>query len=111
MSFYPKKSTGNRGRHMCLLFERGNVRVSSKADAIFDGIGSLLDVFPCPRARTIRTFVYHGYKRPDSVDDAISEDWTMIGQDMWAAIRAHEHEESTESSEENIAGSKSLTAR
>jgi hypothetical protein len=83
---------------------------SSKTGALLDGVGSLLDVFPDPRPRTIRAFVRnHRDVRARSVKQALLNDWAAIGQDMWAAIEAHEREESTEKA--TPTGLKALTAR
>lgn len=88
------------------------VWVSSKADAFLDGMGSLLEVFPGPQHRTIRAFLCHHSPRASSVAEAIRGDWAVVGQDMWTAIKAHEHEESTqESHEEAAAGFEPINSR
>ncbi len=71
--------------------------------AIIDGVATLLDIFPEPRARTIRAFKC----RPTewtSVESALAHDGFMLGQDMWAAIRSHEHEEATEEADLSTTG-------
>jgi len=83
-----------------------NVYFSAKRDAFFDGMGSVLDIFPDPRSRTIRAFVTHRGPRAQSVKDAIWGDWVAVAQDMWAAI----DENAPEKSKETAAG-KTLTAR
>ena len=75
----------------------GSIRVSSKTDAFLDGVGTLLELFPAPRSRTIRAFVWHHAPHANSVREAIWGDWAAVGQDMWTAIEAHKpHEEPTE---------------
>jgi hypothetical protein len=83
------------------------VYVSSKTDAFCDGLGTVLDIFPEPRPRTIRAFVKCHSSRPHSVSEAILGDWAAIARDMWAAIEKH----APEKSEEAARRSKTLTAR
>jgi hypothetical protein len=86
----------------------GNIMVSSTADAVLDGVGTLLEIFPDPRPRTIRAFYCYRYPRAKSVKEAILADWAAIGQDMWKAIEAHAPEKSTEEAATRL---KTLTAR
>lgn len=102
-----------RKLHKCIAAREG-ILVSSKADALMDGVGTLLDIFPDPRHRTIRAFV-RGWKSPRSVMEAIEMDWAAVGHDMWEAmrlheceaIRAHEHE----ATEENPATTSNVATR
>jgi hypothetical protein len=91
---------------------RGEVKqilLSSKTTAFLDGVGTLLEICPDPRPRRIRAFFCHHHaSRAGSVNDSIWGDWAAIGQDMWAAIEAHEHEESAE---EAAGRAESLSAR
>lgn len=86
----------------------GKIGFSSKTDAFLDGVGSLLDIFPDPRARVIRAYVHHYAPHARSVNEAMWADWAAIGQDMGKAIEAHAPEKSTK---ETAAGPKSLTTR
>jgi hypothetical protein len=108
MSFYSRKLGNKRGGDMCVDLN-GNISVSPRAAALafFDGVATLVDIFPDPRPRTIRAFACHHTKWAASVNDAIYGDWAMVGQDMWAAIRAHDDE----ANEKTAAGSESLNAR
>jgi hypothetical protein len=81
--------------HASCIAAKHGILVSSKADAFIDGVGTLLDIFPDPRRRTIRAFV-HRLNSPVSVMEAIEMDWGAVGRDMWEAIRAHAHEATEE---------------
>lgn len=73
----------------------GSVEARPAYVAFIDGVATLFDVFPEPRARTIRAF----HHRPDewsSVESALAHDWGVVGQDMWSAIKAHEHDEASQ---------------
>ena len=89
-----KRRQVHEWRASCIAAKHG-ILVSSKADAFIDGVGTLLDIFPDPRRRTIRAFV-HRLNSPVSVMEAIEMDWGAVGRDMWEAIRAHEHEATEE---------------
>jgi len=88
--------------------ELKHILVSSKASAFLEGVGTLLEIYPNPRPRTIRAFVCHHMPDAGSVKEAIWGDWAAIGQDMWAAFEAREHEESPK---EAATGAKSFSAR
>jgi hypothetical protein len=96
MESYKMKRNKRQGRcPVCAGLKRP--RLSSKTDAFLDGVGTLLEIFPDPRRRTIRAFICHHHaSHASSVGEAIWDDWASIGQDMWTAFEVHEHEESPE---------------
>src|SRR5271170_89050 len=79
------------------------VHLCSKTAAFIDGIGSLLDILPEPRSRSIRAFE-GGFAWPSSVDAAIAADWGAVGMDMWTAIDEYEatHKEITAGQEQLV---------
>ena len=105
MAMYYKNNVSKRRPRKYVLC--ANVYFSGKRDAFWDGMGSVLDIFPDPRARAVRAYATHYEPRAHSVNDAIWGDWAAIAQDMWTAIDEH----APERSEEAPAGPKTLTAR
>ena len=63
--------------------------------AIIDGVATLFDICPEPRARTIRAFKHHPTQW-ESVESALAHDWVVVGQDMSSAIKVHEHKANEE---------------
>ena len=87
MASYQKKFN-TRSTGSCFV-PSNKVRFSSKTDAFLDGVSSLLEILPDPRARLIRAYVYHYAPHARSVNEAMWADWAAIGQDMGKAIEAH----------------------
>ena len=108
MASYQKRLNKRIAAGSCSV-QSSRIRFSSKSDAFLDGVGSLLDLYPDPRERVIRAFIFHHTTpKARSVNEALWGDWVAVGQDMLMAIEAHAPEESTE---EASTGLKATLAR
>ena len=102
MFFYKRKLNKKDGEVDMLVQRSGNIDILRRADsdAFLDGVGTLVELIPDPRPRTIRAFTRHRTSRASSLENALLQDWLMVGRDMWAAIQTHEHEDTKEASTE-----------
>jgi hypothetical protein len=73
----------------------------SKRSALLEGLGSVINILPEPRSRSIRACQIPAY--PVSINEAIAADWAAVGGDMWTSIHASEEpsEETTAAEQEH----------
>ena len=85
------------GKDEATIRRKGGLNIERRPAyvALIDGVATLFDIFPEPRARTIRAFKHHP-EQWESVESALAHDWVVVGQDMSSAIKVHQHEANEE---------------